>query len=249
MVDSRRWFMCSCIVRQGLVPRAGGLLERGPLGGVRLSRPVGPSSWMCVAHRMSPPVQAPNVDRAIARINHRLRLCNERRHTTSDTRATSVPAHRCRFQSGSSEVHDGPPYHGSSDVHDEPPYHCWPDRSAPLAHSTSLPDELGRCTLPAWPQRVTCNRRFSFYEAAVAVVPIDRLRRWLRRRGWLRRRRWLHRRGWLIGHWLRCRPYGGTCGVHTARRSTAPWSVMLSCKHHASMCNTLNPSERMPILR
>ena len=126
MVDSRRWFMCSCIVRQGLVPRAGGLLERGPIGGVRLSRPVGPSCWMCVAHRMSPPVQSPNDDRAIARINHRLRLCNERRHTTSDTHATSVPAHRCRFQSGSSEVHD------------EPPYHCWPDRSAPLAQSTSL---------------------------------------------------------------------------------------------------------------
>ena len=237
MVDSRRWFMCSCIVRQGLVPRAGGLLERGPIGGVRLSRPVGPSSWMCVAHRMSPPVQSPNDDRAIARINHRLRLCNERRHTTSDTHATSVPAHRCRFQSGSSEVHD------------EPPYHCWPDRSAPLAQITSLPDELGRCTLPAWPQRVTCNRRFSFCEAA--VVPIDRLRRWLRRRGWLRRDcllGWLRRDG-PISHWLRCRPYGGTCGVHTARRSTAPWSVMLSCKHHASMCNTLPTLERMPILR
>ena len=111
--------MCSCIVRQCLVPRAGGLLERGPIGGVRLSRPVGPSCWMCVAHRMSPPVQSPNDDRAIARINHRLRLCNERRHTTSDTHATSFPKHRCRFHSG------------SADVHDEPPYHCWPDRSAP----------------------------------------------------------------------------------------------------------------------
>ena len=213
-----------------------------PTRGCPAQPPCGPIKLdVCVAHRMSPPVQSPNDDRAIARINHRLRLCNERRHTTSDTHATSFPKHRCRLHSG------------SADVHDEPPYHCWPDRSAPLAQSTSLPDELGRCTLPAWPQRVTCNRRFSFCEAA--VVPTDRLRRWLRRDCllvWLHRDcptgHWLHR-DCPIGHWLRCRPYGGTCGVHTARRSTAPWSVMLSCKHHASMCNTLPTLERMPILR